>query len=115
MYPCRSFVLVRCPAIPCLHLNFLNFAGVTDRPTPSPALLSSHPDMSRLLPVSLALLSVCVSAQQSPVQKSPAREPHVAARPFHLEEATLADTQEALRSGQLTCHKLVQQYLDRIR
>jgi amidase len=33
---------------------------------------------------------------------------------FHLEEATLAETQAALRSGQLTCHKLVQGYLDRI-
>lgn len=70
--------------------------------------------MSRPLLVSLALLSAAAFAQHAPVQKPQAPVPHVAARPFHLEEATLADTQAALRSGQITCHALVQQYLDRI-
>lgn len=37
-----------------------------------------------------------------------------AAQPFRVEEATLRDTQAALRAGRLTCHGLVQRYLDRI-
>src|ERR1700682_3462364 len=34
---------------------------------------------------------------------------------FHLMEASIADIHKALRAGTLTCHDLVQQYLDRIR
>lgn len=37
-----------------------------------------------------------------------------AAPVFALEETTLAQTEAALRSGRLTCHVLVQRYLDRI-
>lgn len=34
---------------------------------------------------------------------------------FHLQEATIADVQRAIRSGQLSCRQLVQLYLDRAR
>src|ERR1700694_1232970 len=34
---------------------------------------------------------------------------------FHLMEASIADIHKALRAGTLTCHDLVQQYLERIR
>jgi Asp-tRNA(Asn)/Glu-tRNA(Gln) amidotransferase A subunit family amidase len=37
-----------------------------------------------------------------------------AAQSFRVEETTLVDTQAALRSGRLTCHSLVQRYLDRV-
>jgi amidase len=35
-------------------------------------------------------------------------------RPFHLMEASFADIHKAMLAGTLTCHSLVQQYLDRI-
>ena len=35
-------------------------------------------------------------------------------KPFHLEETTIAETREAIRTHQITCHQLVQLYLDRI-
>lgn len=35
-------------------------------------------------------------------------------RSFHLMEASIADIHKAMRAGTLTCHDLVQQYLDRI-
>jgi amidase len=35
-------------------------------------------------------------------------------RAFHLMEASLSDIQQAMQAGTLTCHNLVQQYLDRI-
>ncbi len=36
------------------------------------------------------------------------------ARPFKLEETTLSETQQAIRSGRITCRALVERYLDRI-
>src|SRR6266404_4960828 len=36
-------------------------------------------------------------------------------RSFHLMEASIADIHQAMLAGTLTCHDLVQQYLDRIR
>jgi Asp-tRNA(Asn)/Glu-tRNA(Gln) amidotransferase A subunit family amidase len=36
-------------------------------------------------------------------------------RSFHLLEASIADIHQAMQAGALTCHDLVQQYLDRIR
>jgi Asp-tRNA(Asn)/Glu-tRNA(Gln) amidotransferase A subunit family amidase len=44
------------------------------------------------------------------------RAPKQATRPFtfHLEEATVAEIHAALRSGSITCHGLVGQYLARI-
>ncbi len=38
----------------------------------------------------------------------------LAAQPFEVVEATIADVQQALASGRLTCRAVVQQYLDRI-
>jgi amidase len=35
-------------------------------------------------------------------------------RSFHLMETSIADTHKAMQAGTLTCHNLVQQYLDRI-
>jgi amidase len=35
-------------------------------------------------------------------------------RSFHLMEASIADIHKAMQAGTLTCHQLVQQYLDRI-
>src|SRR6202158_297674 len=35
-------------------------------------------------------------------------------RSFHLMEASIADIHNAMQAGTLTCHNLVQQYLDRI-
>ena len=69
------------------------------------ALPLNHQAMLRASLVFLALLSIDSFAQQPPV----------APRSFRLEETTLAETQAALRSGRLTCHALVQQYLERIR
>lgn len=37
------------------------------------------------------------------------------AKPFQLEEATIADIHAAIKAKQLTCHELVQQYLNRIK
>src|ERR1700730_9479813 len=34
--------------------------------------------------------------------------------PFHLMESSIAQIREAMQAGTLTCHSLVQQYLDRI-
>src|SRR4030088_3766259 len=34
---------------------------------------------------------------------------------FHLMETSIADIHKAMQAGTLTCHRLVQQYLDRIR
>src|SRR6202035_4052041 len=35
-------------------------------------------------------------------------------RSFHLMEASITDIHAAMQAGSLTCHSLVQQYLDRI-
>src|ERR1700730_8287861 len=35
-------------------------------------------------------------------------------RSFHLMETSIADIHKAMQAGALTCHNLVQQYLDRI-
>src|ERR1700736_6234363 len=35
-------------------------------------------------------------------------------KPFHLEEASVQDIQDAYKSGRLTAHQLVQLYLNRI-
>src|SRR6202022_722715 len=37
-----------------------------------------------------------------------------AERSFHLMEASITDIHQAMQAGTLTCHSLVQQYLDRI-
>ena len=40
--------------------------------------------------------------------------PCEADRPFHLIEASITDIHEAVQAGTLTCHSLIQQYLDRL-
>src|SRR5690349_12094958 len=37
-----------------------------------------------------------------------------AAGKFHLEEATIADIHDAIKSGEITCKGLVQAYMDRV-
>jgi Asp-tRNA(Asn)/Glu-tRNA(Gln) amidotransferase A subunit family amidase len=84
----------------------LPIAGaVHARPYAAAALLSTHLIMSRFRVFVLALLA-CGAARAQPSRP--------AVQSFRLEEATLAETQAALRSGRLTCHRLVQQYLDRV-
>src|SRR5262245_1867872 len=53
----------------------------------------------------LALVPLSAFAQSPPSQSL---------APFHLIEATIDSTHAAMRSGQLTCTRLVQAYLDRI-
>ena len=43
-----------------------------------------------------------------------ATTPALAAGTFRVEEATIADIHKAIRDKSLTCHRLVQNYLDRI-
>ena len=40
--------------------------------------------------------------------------PAAAQTPFRVDETTIADVHAAMRAGRLTCHALVQAYLDRI-
>lgn len=54
----------------------------------------------------LALLSALALTAPTPSRAQPA--------PFPIEEATLAELQDALRAGHLTCRALTQGYLDRI-
>ena len=58
---------------------------------------------------SLALLCMLFVYGAATAQRSVAQT-----QTFQLEEATLAETQAELRSGRLSCHALVQRYLDRI-
>jgi len=55
----------------------------------------------------MIVLALLLAAAPSPLDAQ-------RARPFRLEEATIADVQAALRAKQLTCRALVQRYLDRI-
>jgi Asp-tRNA(Asn)/Glu-tRNA(Gln) amidotransferase A subunit family amidase len=58
--------------------------------------------VSRLVPlVVILVLTSTLGAQQAPP-------------PFHIEEATIAQIQDALKGGRLTCRGLVEQYLRRI-
>lgn len=57
--------------------------------------------MSRLVPIFAMALLVGTPALAQPSK-------------FHLGEATIADVQAAMKGGRLSCHQLVQLYLDRI-
>ena len=65
--------------------------------------------------ISVALLSsilaatVPATAQHAPAQHAPAKSP-----PFDVIETTIAKTQAAIRSGQVTCRQIVEIYLKRI-
>lgn len=61
--------------------------------------------MSLSLPVAVLCLAASVAQAQAPARTTS----------FVLEETTIAATQAALRSGKVTCHRLVEQYLARIR
>jgi hypothetical protein len=41
-------------------------------------------------------------------------EPPSSPKPFEVAEASIAETQQALRDGRTTCHAIVEQYLARI-
>ena len=57
--------------------------------------------MKRFLVLVLAIRAIVVSNAQTPA-------------PFHVEEATIADIQAALKAKRTTCRALVEQYLRRI-
>src|SRR5262245_53868493 len=57
-----------------------------------------------------ATLHAASSQARVPRQNQPAQ-----AGAFHLEEATIADVHRGIRSGDLTCRGLVQEYVDRAR
>ncbi len=44
-----------------------------------------------------------------------AQATHPSSRSFDITETTIAQTQTAIRTGKVTCHQIVQMYLDRIR
>jgi amidase len=56
------------------------------------------------LKITTILLAVCIACIGG----------YAADQPFTLMEASITDIHEALQAGTLTCHSLVQQYLDRI-
>jgi Asp-tRNA(Asn)/Glu-tRNA(Gln) amidotransferase A subunit family amidase len=53
----------------------------------------------------MAALGVCVGSVQSAVS----------AERYEVSETTIAQTQQAIREHRITCHEIIQQYLDRIR
>lgn len=61
--------------------------------------------LSRLCPALASLL--CMLMLTMPILAQPAR-------PFPVEETTIAQTLDALRTGKVTCRKLVEAYLERI-
>ena len=62
--------------------------------------------------VALGLTALAVALGEPATQRSVAATPGTGT--FHLQETTIAETEAALRSGQVTCRQLVQGYLDRI-
>jgi amidase len=62
--------------------------------------------LSTLSPVRTLLIAALIASAAQ------AQEPEWR---FHLQEATIGDVHRAIRSGQLTCHQLVQLYLNRAR
>jgi Asp-tRNA(Asn)/Glu-tRNA(Gln) amidotransferase A subunit family amidase len=65
-------------------------------------MLLAAPQYRRLL--SAAVLTVAVAARVDKAQS----------QPFQVEEATIAEIHASMKAGKLTCHALVQKYLDRI-
>lgn len=61
----------------------------------------------RLAGIFTSFLAFCVQQAIAQQTSSPARQ-------FQIEEATIASIHAAFQAGQLNCHDLVQQYLDRI-
>jgi len=67
---------------------------------------------SRTAQASVALAVLLAAGAAFPVDAQPRRTATV--RAFRVQETTIADVHAAMRSGVLTCHALVQQYLSRI-
>jgi len=63
---------------------------------------ASKPREFRISLLILAGLSLLVSCSDGPL------------KPFNVVEATLSDIQSSVRSGQVSCHTVVQGYIDRI-
>lgn len=59
---------------------------------------------SRLPALALGLIALIAQSRTRPHRP-----------PFQVEESTIATTQAAIRSGKVTCHQLVEQYLARVR
>ena len=55
-------------------------------------------------------ITLCLLTAASVVAATPPPKPS-----FPVEETTIASTQAAIRSGKVTCHQLVEAYLDRVR
>jgi Asp-tRNA(Asn)/Glu-tRNA(Gln) amidotransferase A subunit family amidase len=73
-----------------------------------------------LLAAIAAITAAAVLIQPAGLRRSASAEAaaqaqQTAAQGFHLQEATIADVQRAIRSGQLTCRQLVQLYINRAR
>ena len=81
---------------------------------PGPAPLSRR----RFVGASLAAGALGVLDPRDAIARSATsiagREPTVAPEPFELEELTIAELQEGMRSGRWTARKLTEQYLERI-
>jgi amidase len=61
------------------------------------------------------LLSAGLSAGQAVEPKSPPASPRGSLRPFHVEEATIADVHRAIQQGETTCQAIVRAYIERAR
>ena len=67
--------------------------------------------MVRLSIATALFLAVSILAVRAQTKKT---VPSRARQPFTVVEATIPDMQAALKSGRVTSHELVQQYLERI-
>lgn len=73
-----------------------------------------YPAAPRLLPLLACLAITLVACGSDSAPGTLIAPPATPAAPFELREATIAGSQAALRSGQLSCVQLVQGYLERI-
>ena len=60
------------------------------------------------------LISACIASLAPQFIFAALPQPVLAAQAFHLKEATITSIHSAMQAKQLTCHQLVQQYLNRI-
>jgi len=80
-------------------------------------IMPHSPTLNRFLlaGLSAAVLSVVLAADQSAAPRPRAAAPARAARPFHVEEATIADVHRAIQHGETTCKNIVETYIARAR
>jgi amidase len=62
-----------------------------------------------------SVMTTGLLAGQAVDSKAPAAPPARAVRPFHVEEATIADAHRAIQHGETTCTGIVQAYIERAR